>query len=75
MRDKTVDGGTRFPNMVVVLGCSPAPLYCYSYNNGNSGACFADGNECVNNRNSFASQQRGASVGICKSYTGGVVRN
>jgi len=63
VRNKTL------PNMVIVLGCSPAPVYCYSYNNGNSGVCFADGNECVNNRNDFASRN-GASVGACRAYTG-----
>jgi hypothetical protein len=75
VRTRTVEGGTKYPNMVVVLGCTRGPLYCYSYNNSASGACFADGNECVNNRNNFASQQKGVSVGICRNYDGGVVWN
>ena len=75
VRNKTAEGGNAVPGMTVVLGCSPAPLYCFGYNNGNSGACFASGNECVTNRNSFASRQNGAYVGACKTYVGGVVRN
>jgi hypothetical protein len=75
VRDHTTDGGTKWPNMVVQVGCSPAPLYCYSYNNNNSGVCFTSGDECVKNRNNYASQQRNVSIGICRNYTGGPVRN
>jgi len=74
VRNKTVDGSTSVPTMTVVLGCSREPLYCFGYNNGNSGGCYPTGNECVSNRNNFASQQ-GASVGACNTYVGGVVRN
>jgi hypothetical protein len=71
VRTNTINGSPA--NMVVVLGCSRAPLYCFAYNNGKSSVCYADGNECVSARNNFASQQGSGQVGICRAYTYGAV--
>lgn len=72
VRTKLING--KPPNIVVVLGCSRGQLYCFAYNGGRSSGCYADGNECVSNRNNFASQQGTGQVGACRAYTIGLVQ-
>lgn len=72
VRTKTINGNPL--NITVALGCSRAPLYCFAYNGGKSSVCYADGNECVSNRNSLSSQPGSGQISACRAYTIGTVQ-
>lgn len=47
-------GDSSNPAMSIMIGCTKAPLFCFSYNGGKNAACYSDGAACVANRNRIA---------------------
>ncbi len=51
----------------ILAGCAPAPLYCYSYNRGASGACYLKSADCESGRTRLQNVSTTGST-ACRPY-------